>query len=98
MSEEFTVLGTQLKGEDLEVEECILPLVVLFSIAAQGNRAAGPRVNRPFRPNYPRYPIYQGVGMYPRTGRPYGSNGAFAPPQPGIVLPGVPGSVRRRGI
>jgi hypothetical protein len=39
MTEKVDLLGTQPKHEQLDVQPCILPLVVLFSIAAQGNRA-----------------------------------------------------------
>lgn len=45
MSPDIDVLGTHPLDSQSEVEQCILPLVVLFSIAAQENRVGtGPRM------------------------------------------------------
>lgn len=42
LTEEVQLLETHPKQDGLRADPCILPLVVLFSIAAQENRAAGP--------------------------------------------------------
>lgn len=73
MSEDIGLLETPEKGEPVDVEPCILPLVVLFSIAAQQNRPAGAG-GRPLRQGFGGAPgvARTGPGMARRrmVGRP----------------------------
>lgn len=87
MSSDIRLLGTQPKESQPEVQQCILPLVVLFSIAAQENRA---RAGIRRRGTY--YPMIPGRGPVVRQGM-----GAARSPvgAPMMVRPGIP--VQRRG-
>ncbi|KPV45697.1 hypothetical protein [Alicyclobacillus ferrooxydans] len=88
MSQEIGLLGTQPKQEQPDVQPCILPLVVLFSIAAQENRSGAG--TRRVGSGYDAGP--QGVPMARPGSGPWG-------PRARRVAPGVPMqgmNVRRR--
>lgn len=87
MSSEIGLLGTQPKQDQLDVQPCILPLVVLFSIAAQENRAGARRVRNGYGagPRGATQMVRPGIG--PMGQRVRGS--ALGVPMPGM-------NVRRR--
>lgn len=83
---EIGLLGTQPKQEQLDVQPCILPLVVLFSIAAQENRAGVRRVRGGYGARPGGIPMVR-PGIGPMGQRVRGS--ALGVPMPGM-------NVRRR--
>lgn len=56
MKEHISLLETQPKEKIEHADPCILPLVVLFSIAAQENRGVGSR-SQHFKQNLPARPM-----------------------------------------
>ncbi|QQE77196.1 hypothetical protein [Alicyclobacillus sp. SO9] len=97
MSKQISLLGTHSASDNAEVEQCILPLIVLFSIAAQENRAGAAagraRVPRPGTP-YGRGPQRAVTGLPPLGGPGSAAGGYTRPPGIGARRPVVPGGHR----
>ncbi|WP_157061748.1 hypothetical protein [Alicyclobacillus ferrooxydans] len=80
MNNEIELLGTASREQQPEVQQCILPLIVLFSIAAQENRATAGGARRMGRVS----PIYPGMAPGFPPGRGVRRRVMVQQPAPGL--------------